>query len=110
MSDPALKPLTPAQQAQWVATLHAVEYHEPDLSGDLLGAGLWIAYAALALFWFRVGAQRRTLRWLVTARERIAHERIGALVLAYTHTRYFGNGKEPERPRARIFAEPVAQA
>jgi hypothetical protein len=104
MSDPTLKPLTPAQQAQWVATLHAVEYHEPDLSGDLLGAGLWIAYAALALFWFRVGAQRRTLRWLVTARERI-----GTPVLAYVRTRYFGNAKEPERPRPRIFAEPVAQ-
>jgi hypothetical protein len=108
MSDPAMPPLTPAQQAQWVATLHAVEYHEPDLSSDLLGAGLWIAYAALALFWFRVGAQRRSLRWLLIARERIAHARIGTPVIAYARTRYFGSA--PERPRPRIFAEPVAQA
>jgi hypothetical protein len=64
----------------------------------------------LALFWFRVGAQRRTLRWLVTARERIAHARIGTPVLVYCRTRYLGNAKETERPRARIFAEPVAQA
>jgi hypothetical protein len=104
MPQPAAQPLTPAEQAQWVATLHAVEYHEPDLASDLLGTGLWIAYAALALFWFRCIAQRGTLRWLLTARERIV-----VPLVARQRARYLEHAKELERPRPRILTEPVAQ-
>jgi hypothetical protein len=41
------------------------------MSSDLLGAGLWIAYAVLALVWFRCEAPRRILPWLTTVRERV---------------------------------------
>ncbi|HET6326187.1 MAG TPA: hypothetical protein VFG04_16030 [Planctomycetaceae bacterium] len=105
MSDPAhLPPLTPAQQAQWVATLQSVEYHESDLSTDLLGAGLWIAYAALALFWFRAIARRQALGWLRTAREQVVIPAV-----ARYRARALESARELEMPRPRVYAEPAAQ-
>jgi hypothetical protein len=96
--------LTPAQQAQWVAKIHSLDYQEPVLSSDLLGPGLWIAYAGLALFWFRGVAPRRTLRWLMTT-----CKSIGATVLARYRARSLEIAKEVARPRAQIFPEPAAQ-
>jgi len=40
--------LSPEQQAPLVAKLQEAEFRESDMSSDLLGAGLWIAYAVLA--------------------------------------------------------------
>ena len=95
--------LSSGQQAQWVAKLHEVEFHESDLSSDWLGVGLWIAYAALALLWCRSVAWRgksssvRTVRGPVAAPQ-VARQRAGSL----ESQTQFG------RPRARLFPEPSA--
>lgn len=93
--------LSPQQQAQWVAKLHDVEFREPDLSSDLLGAGLWIAYAVFALVWFHNVAQRRTFRWLATVGERVV-----VPLVARQAVRGLERLKG-QRPRAPIFSEPA---
>jgi hypothetical protein len=93
--------LTPEQQAQWVAKIRELEFHEPDLSSDLLGAGLWIAYAVLALVWLRMVAQRRTLRWLFVVRRRV----VAPMVVRYA---VWGAQRVKEQsPRAPTFSEPA---
>lgn len=82
--------LSPEQQAPLVAKLQAAEFRERDMPIDLLGAGLWIAYAVLALVWFRRVAQRRTSQWLATVRERV----VAALV-----TRQMARGLESVQGR-----------
>ncbi len=95
--------LSPQQQAQWVAKVREAEFREPDISSDLFGPGLWIAYALFALVWFRSLAQRRTLRWLATVGERVV-----APLVARVAVRGFERLKG-ERPRAQvpIFSEPA---
>ena len=95
--------LTPEQQAQWVAKIREAEFHEPDLSSDLLGAGLWVACAALALVWFRSVAQRRTLGWLTTVGPRVV-----ALIVARPIVPYLGNEQALESARSKIILQPVA--
>jgi hypothetical protein len=102
MSDPA--PLTPAEQNAMVTALHRAEYHESDVPSDVLGAGLWFVYAALALFWFRRGAQRWSLRGLMSVRERIV-----VPLVARSRARSLEIAKELEHPRPQIYAEPIAQ-
>jgi hypothetical protein len=94
--------LSPQQQAQWEAKVHEAEFREPDISSDLLGAGLWIAYAVFALVWFRGVAQRRTLRWLATVGERVV-----APLIARQRVRYLENEKVLEPRRPRIVLEPL---
>jgi hypothetical protein len=94
--------LSPEQQAQWVAKLQAAEFREPDMPSDLLGAGLWIAYAVLALVWFRSVAQRRSLRWLATVCERVV-----APMVARQMVRGLESVKW-RRPPEPIFREPAA--
>ncbi|HEV3303823.1 MAG TPA: hypothetical protein VG055_29485 [Planctomycetaceae bacterium] len=93
--------LSPEQQAQWVAKLHEAEFHEPDLSSDLLGAGLWIAYAVLALVWLRMVAQRRTLRWLFVVRRRV----VAPMVVRYAV--WSAQRVKEQRPRVPTFTEPA---
>jgi hypothetical protein len=95
--------LTAEQQAQWVATLHAVEYHEADLPSDWLGAGLWIAYAALALLWCRSVAWREKMAsvWPVRATAAIPQ-------IARRSARPRETVTQLERPCTRLFPEPSA--
>jgi hypothetical protein len=102
MSDPV--PLSPAEQSGLVTALQRSEYHESDLPSDVLGAGLWFLYAALALFWFRRGVQRRVLHGLMTVRERIV-----VPMAARSRARSLEIAKELEHPRPQIYAEPIAQ-
>jgi hypothetical protein len=93
--------LTPNQQAPLVAQLHKYEFREPDLSSDLLGAGLWIAYAVLAGVWLRGVAKRRTLRWLLAVQRRVvapmvARQTVRGLAIVTRQNR-----------RARILSEPA---
>jgi hypothetical protein len=65
-------PLTAEQQAANLRQFEQAIYREPDLASEWLGAGLWVAYAVLALVWFRIFARRHAIRWLVAVRERVA--------------------------------------
>ncbi len=90
-----------AQQAPMVAKLNEAEFRDRDLSCDLLGAGLWIAYAALALVWFRGVMRRRTAMLLATVRERIA---------TFMVARPEGRGLKTVkglRPRPPLLSEPA---
>jgi hypothetical protein len=93
--------LSSEQQAQWVAKLQAAEFREPDIPSDLLGAGLWIAYAVLALVWFRSVPQRRILRWLASVREGVAVPMVASQTVRGLQS------VKGERPPAPIFPEPA---
>jgi hypothetical protein len=93
--------LSPEQQAPFLAEIQKAEFREPDLSSDLLGAGLWIAYAVLALVWLRMVAQRRTLRWLFAVRRRVVAPMVWRFAV------WGIERAKGQRPQATIFSEPA---
>jgi hypothetical protein len=93
--------LSPEQQAPLVAQLQKAEFRERDLPSDMLGAGLWMAYAVLAMVWLRMVAKRRTLRWLFAVRRRV----VAPMVARYA---VWGVERVKEqRPGAPLFTEPA---
>jgi hypothetical protein len=93
--------LSPEQQAPLVAQLQKAEFRERDLPSDMLGAGLWMAYAVLAMVWLRMVAKRRTLRWLFAVRRRV----VAPMVARYP---VWGVERVKEqRPGAPLFTEPA---
>jgi hypothetical protein len=94
--------LSPEQQAPLIAKLQSAEFREPDLASDLLGEGVWIAYAVFALVWFHSLSRRELSHWVVTAREKfvapmVARQRVRGLA--------WGKGL---RPRTPIFSKAAA--
>jgi hypothetical protein len=85
-----------------VCALQQAIFHEPDLSSEWLAVGLWVAYAALALFWCRALAQRWGADWLATVRRRVV-----APVAARRRIRSFRGVKE-QSAFAPVLCEPAA--
>jgi hypothetical protein len=92
--------LSAKQQAQWVAKLQQLEFREPDLASELLGDGLWIAYAVFALVWLNSVARRQKSRWIIAVRERLV-----VPIATRLRVRDFAWVKGL-RPRPPIFSEP----
>jgi hypothetical protein len=98
----SIRPLTAEQHAANLREFQKAIYHERDLSSDLLGAGLWVAYAVLAFVWFRAVARRHVAFWLATIGERVvvpivARRRVRSLARA-------------PKPRAPLAPEPAISA
>ena len=80
-----------------MAKLQQLEFREPDLASELLGDGLWIAYAVFALVWLNSIARRQKSRWLTTVREGLVVPRLRVRDLAWV---------KELRPRPPIFSKP----
>ena len=67
------QPLSMAQRSEWIATLHAAEYHETDSPSDWLSIGLFLFVAGLAYVWLRPAwRELRQLRLRPLARPMVA--------------------------------------
>jgi hypothetical protein len=96
--------LSTEQKAGLLTQLHRAEFQEKDLSSDMLGAGVWLIYAALALAWFRGVAWRRASAWLAAG--------VRTRGVTVTTARQKGRrlvGKAFDRPRAPVFEPSAAQ-
>jgi hypothetical protein len=91
----SISPLTAEQQAANLREIQKAFYHEPDLSSELLGAGLWVAYAVLAFVWFRILARRHVALWLG-----IIGEWVVAPIVARRRARPLSRAPEPRAPLA----------
>jgi hypothetical protein len=85
-----------------VCALQQAIFNEPDLSSEWLAAGLWVVYAALALFWCRALAPRWSTGWLATVRQRVV-----APLAARRRIRSFRGAKE-QPAFAPVLCEPAA--
>jgi Na+-translocating ferredoxin:NAD+ oxidoreductase RnfD subunit len=93
--------LSPAEQAQNVCALQQAIFHEPDMSSEWLAVGLWVVYAALALFWCRAIARRWSVDWLAAVGQRVI-----APLAVRRRIRWFHGAAEPAI--APILCEPAA--
>jgi hypothetical protein len=63
--------LSTEEQAQNLAALHQSVYHPVEITSELLGAGLWVAYLAFALVWLRTAVRGQRLQWKARARDAV---------------------------------------
>ncbi|HXY34045.1 MAG TPA: hypothetical protein VEI07_07450 [Planctomycetaceae bacterium] len=94
--------VTPQEEAGLIAQIKKADFHEPDLASELLGEGLWLAYALMALIWFRRVMRRRTARWLLAVQRRVV-----APMVARQTARGLALVTRQRQP-APIFSEPAA--
>jgi uncharacterized membrane protein YciS (DUF1049 family) len=61
--------LSAEEQAQNLTALHQSVYHPLEITSEMLGAGLWVAYLAFALVWLRTAVRGQRLEWRKRAQD-----------------------------------------